>query len=587
MIGTGIRGMSVKLDEVSVFPMFLHWLNNSDDPLRRLRRYGYLLVMVILVLATWRRYSNWPGIFDITLWDETWYMNMGRSCTFNFMDYTSSPLNGFYYYIVSLFTAHPKATDLFFIGGLAVQIISLCSIGVSVWILSRSIAITTFVFGLILCSPFLLESIRNSYLAVIFVLLGSAFAVLENRLANRLALTMLVSFIICFGRPEFVLSLYLAGVALFVVLIGRTVPEVYKAAAGRIQVEDQSVYRLAAYLLLTGLLCLAWSFPSPQGGRRAMVAYGQNYARYWVSEHNSLLNPYLNYKSIVEKMFPGIATPTQAVLSNPSEWMRFTIHNMLGAIPTMGSLVLVRENVITAAGLLALLSVAAWSMHNRTRLIGLSSTLKAMPLVESALYAVAPLSGVVFLYSEPRFAVILLAALMPCCVAVGQWHSWSKVTDLLIALLAAAAIAVVVRPLPITVEPTLEAIIALRNLNLPIRRMLEVDGGWCFYLNPPCTPEWRFLNEIDPEPPTHEPEPGRRPLFDKVDAIMVSDQLFKFWQGGHDQSLDELSRAMSGTEWRRYDLGAERYLLHRETPIITSVPPVWGFRLRIEGSASP
>ncbi len=279
---------------------------NSDGAVGRFHRYGCLVVVAILAFATWRRYSNWPAVSDIGLWDETIYLSGGLSRTFDFADYEQSPLYQAYYFVVGLVIHDAK--DVYFFGGLALQLITLCSIGFVAWTLSRSLAIATLMFGLILCSPFLLVWPRVSYLAVVFVVLGSWLASLETRCANRLALTMLVSFIICFVRPEFVLTLYLAGGALLVVLIGWTVAEVYRIVQGRVEVE-KDLYRLAAYLSAAGLLCLVWSVPLLQGGQRAMMAFGAHYALRWVSDHGSSLDPWLNYGSIVEKMFPGATTP--------------------------------------------------------------------------------------------------------------------------------------------------------------------------------------------------------------------------------------------------------------------------------------
>jgi hypothetical protein len=536
--------------------MYLHELKNSGATVRRFRLYACLLVTVLLVFATWRRYSNWPFIFDIALWDESRYMNTGRSHTFNFSSYEGSPLYSFYYYLLSMLVS--DQINLFFIGGLTVQVITLAVVGIAAWMMSKSTAIATLLFGLILCSRFLLSSIRGSYLAVAFVMLGCSFAALESRLANRLALTMLVALIVSFIRPELVLGFYLAALALLVVLIGRTILNRYRVVAnGRAQDGTQSLYRLTAYLFLTALLCLTWSFPKLEGSGRAMHAFEQWYAVYWVSEHNSLLNPWNNYKMIVQQMFSGATTPIQAIFSNPSEWMRFTLHNIRGTIPTMRSLLLLRDNVIIAAGLLGLLSISAWSMYKRARQIGLSSTLRQMPLLESGLYAAAPFTVIVFIQPDLRFAALLLAPLICCFVAVGQWHPWSKQTDSLIAVLAAAVIAVAVRPLPIVDQPTLKAIIALRTLNLPIQKMYEVDGGWCFYLNPPCTQVWDFYRST--------PDSLSDAIEKKsVDAIMVSEPLLDFLRAHDDQSLDLISRDLGGTIWRRYDIGEELYLLHRE-----------------------
>jgi hypothetical protein len=547
------------------------------------RRYSCLVVMAILAFATWRRYSNWPAISDIGLWDETIYLGGGLSHTFDFAAYEADPLYQAYYYAVGL--AIQDAKDVYFFGGLALQLTTLCSIGFVAWILSRSLAIATFTFGLILCSPFLLAWPRISYLAVIFVVWGCLLASLETRLANRLALTMLVSFLICFVRPEFVLTMYLSGGALLVVLFGWTVPEAYRVVQGRVQFESHDLYlyrldlyRLGTYLSLFVVLCFAWSFPLLRGDQRAMEAFGQWYAVWWVSEHGSPLDPWLNWSSIVEKVFPGAASPAQALLSNPTEWIRSRIHNISAYPLTMTRLLLGRGSIVIAFGLFWLLSIAAWSMHNRMRsVIGLSSSLKTVPLVECGLYAAAPLVTMILVYPNAHYAVILLSALIPSCVAVGRWHSWSKVADLAIALLGALAIAVAARPLPLTDQPILQTIIELRNLNLPIRRMLEVDGGWCTYLKPPCATEFPSAGSADEATQGGEAQasvstermletttPLLKMVVDRrVDAILVSTRLRDFLRTRQDRSLDGLitDQSASGTEWRRYEIADGRYLL--------------------------
>src|SRR6202034_3465069 len=123
------------------------------------------------------------------------------------------------------------------------------------------------------------------------------------------------------------------------------------------------------------------------------------------------------------------------------------------------------------------------------------------------------------------------------------------------ALLGALAIAVAARPLPVTDQPTLQTIIELRNLNLPLRRMLDADAGWCAYLRPPCVLEY-----------PSEGMPALKTVVDKkVDAIMVSATLRNLLQARHDQSLDGLIDQSAGeTEWRRYQVGDGYLLWDRE-----------------------
>jgi len=44
-----------------------------------------------------------------------------------------------------------------------------------------------------------------------------------------------------------------------------------------------------------------------------------------------------------------------------------------------------------------------------------------------------------------------------------------------------------IKPLPAVEQQNVTIINALRRLP-SVPQMLEVDGGWCYYLNPPCTP---------------------------------------------------------------------------------------------------
>jgi hypothetical protein len=289
-----------------------------------------------------------------------------------------------------------------------------------------------------------------------------------------------------------------------------------------------------------------------------MGAFGQHYAFRWVSEHGSSVDPGLDYKLVLDKVFPGATTPFQALFSNPTAWLQFTVQNVFGIAHSMRHLLLVQENVLIAVGLFGLISVAAWSMHRRMRSTGLLNRLKAILLIEWGLYAIAPLCAMVLVYPREHYAVILLATLMIGCVAVGRWYSWSKISDSTIALVGALVIAVQASPLPVIDQPKLQSVMALRNLNLPLRRMLEVDGGWCAYLKSPCTPVYLHLHYRRSTTPILQAIQQS-----DVDSIVVSARLIDLLQAHHDQSLDGIDQKNSETEWRRYEIGDSRYLLYR------------------------
>ncbi len=183
------------------------------------------------------------------------------------------PLYSFYYAVIGQFINNP--IEVYFIGGLVIQLLALCVVTFVSWALSRSLAISTLIFGLMLCSGYLLCLPRVSYLVAMLVVFGVWLARLEHRPANWLAVTLVISWVICFIRPEFVLTFYLTSALLGIVIIGWTIPELY--CKSWLVLEDRSLYRLAVYLSVTGL-CLFWSFPVVQGGHRAMMAFQQHYA---------------------------------------------------------------------------------------------------------------------------------------------------------------------------------------------------------------------------------------------------------------------------------------------------------------------
>ena len=216
-----------------------------------------------------------------------------------------------------------------------------------------------------------------------------------------------------------------------------------------------------------------------------MLAFAQHYALRWVSDHHSSLNPWTNSSFIFGKMFPGATTPREALLLNPDEWLRFTLHNILDIIPTIKRLMVYYNSALMigfTAALLGLLAASVGPLHARIRSAGWWSALKTLPLLESGLYALPALTAVVLVYPTDHYAVILVAALIPSGVAIARWHSWSNSSDLIMALVVSVVIAMTVRPLPVVNQPTLKAIVEPRRLNLPIHRMLELDGGWCIYL---------------------------------------------------------------------------------------------------------
>src|SRR5215813_11895865 len=86
----------------------------------RYRALWSLFAILVTLCALLRKFSNWPSIWDITLWDETGYLGAGLQNLTDLMQiYEFVPVYGKSYDWIAWVTA-AEAPSVFMIGGLSV-----------------------------------------------------------------------------------------------------------------------------------------------------------------------------------------------------------------------------------------------------------------------------------------------------------------------------------------------------------------------------------------------------------------------------------------------------------------------------------
>ena len=133
------------------------------------------------------------------------------------------------------------------------------------------------------------------------------------------------------------------------------------------------------------------------------------------------------------------------------------------------------------------------------------------------------------------------------------------------ALVGAVLIALAAQPLPTVAQPNAETIATLTRLDLPMKKVLELDGGWCTYVIPRCA----WIN-FAADPVTGDPFTAdlgdfayfdrlRRMVLDgKIDSIVVSAGLIEYLNT-RGEILENLTR--NSSDWKRHEIGNGRYLL--------------------------
>ena len=530
----------------------------------RYRALWSLFAILVTLCALLRKFSNWPNVWDITLWDETMYLGVGLTnlsdLTHGLQHYQESPLYSKSYDLIASLTG-AEAPSVFMLGGLSAVLLALFGVAIGVFAGSGSLSLS--IVSIFVLYRTLHIPSRASFFCIFILGAGFSLCTLCPERFAKAAILALTCFLATFVRPEYVLGFYLSiaiVLATFIELNLRELP----------QRNANLVIGFAALATIT-ILAMLWCFPILEGGGRAFEAFGQGYSSRAVMDRGLSLDPYLNWKQIVDADFPGAKSLGDALSVRPGRVIVFMLKNVFGIMPWGYSL-------LNGAFCIGTILVAAWLCRPWAKFVKPSDRSRADNVLCATVLLVPPTISISMTVPRSWYVLLALAALLilfasatrtPFARVIGRrlipTHMLvSKVNDNLVAAGLAVLMLIVTRPLPIVPQPTLATATSMSSIG-KVSTMLEASGGLCFYAKPIC----KF-----PFSPSNVPDGvDIRTFLDQegVDAVAVSPSLLIVPPLANNPTFRKFLETATKNGWIRRDLPAPQgqsylYVLVRASP---------------------
>jgi len=541
-----------------------------------------LLPLFVLAVGFYYYTQNFPHIFNIALYDESGYMHRGQAPgLLNFSNYEWAPLYSLYYRAVSLVVRDP--VDVYMVGGLLVLFAAFLLGALATQLLSGNPILAVLLAALPLFAGVFVIWPRPSFLVI--AMLGAAIplALRFRRTADKAAILTVVAFLLTFVRPEFITAFYLmlaVAAASFLWMLwsqGRVTPEGRQTLAALLTVPGLSFAAVAA-------LALAWSLPAPVGYGRAFMAFGQHYALRYVVDHGLPLSSWQNWLPIVAREFPGASTVGAAFRIAPGKFLHFYAANlgdMITEIWQTARQVIDRRALFFGVGAAMLVAGAAWQLRavrpdrGQIRVPDASRGGLGPDILLIVILGLPPLLGCILVY--PRLHYIIMVEFVACLLLARALRGLApqgsapqesaqrrRAPPFTPALAAGLALLLVlsIQPLPPVPQPNLAMIHSLRALP-PVRRMVEDDGGWCYYLPSRCTPY--FLSGM-----TDVTELRNLMAQDSFDAVLISPSVRSYAVAHPNLALDFLLAGASHPGWISYPLAPGYTIFYRQGAVAVS-----------------
>ena len=528
-----------------------------------------LFPVLVLILGFLCYIHNFPHIFDIRLWDESQYMTRGReygkqiaasySIAREFSNYEDSSVYPWFYRLISVFVTDP--IDLFMYGGAILLFTAYLLGAMAIFGLSRSPLLAVVLSASFVLSGALLTAPRVSFGAIAVLSVGIPLALRFHRICDKAAILSVVAFIVTFIRPEFIWCLYLmsiVAVASFAAAIWLRLTEGRTNMRAIIGGTAIPVVCFASVAMLS----IAWSFPIPNSGRRAFVAFGQHYSLRYLTTHGLSIDPWFHFRDVMAIEFPGAATVGMAIRSAPDKVLKFYASNLRDLIITIWDFVsLTVMNNWEFFGIVVVAFIG-WAMWHHT--ISKNKPWSPQPprashdwhsidVVLITLFLVPPLLGCILVYPRPHY--IIMTEFMLCLIIARLSRRLRLPSSTFLVTAIGIAFLLLAKPLPAVDQPNLKIVYELRGLP-PMHKMLEADGGWCYYLEPPCLP---YFADAIPAGVALES------FLDKNDigAILVSPDLQRGGESHPTSALNSLLQDPGHDGWVSHDLGQGYSILYR------------------------
>jgi hypothetical protein len=537
-----------------------------DLVFQKYRRLFGIITGCVFLIGVGRYFSEWPRFWDLWLWDETFYMGNGiyTWTASSFSNYEASPLYSYIYRLAHRVIDSP--VELFsFVGLLGTAGAVVATAGAS-WLLSRSTLFGVCVGAVLVLGNFAMSGPRLIYAAIIVLVLGGALGLSMRVFSARATVLSLTTFLAAFIRPEFALAFYLFAL----LAVGGWLKILLSKVDKRIFLVENRLELLISLVAICLLLALSkiWSFPVIHGGDRALMAFGQHYSLYWSTISHANINAFLNWESILARELPGVNSEFQAIFKHPGQMLAFFAFNLFSAFQLCGRafLAFLMDNYLFVTVIGVVFSCVYYQKRNLKHATPAPTPQEHTSWWEDVilwLVLAAPcLVSIILIYAREHYLVIFTAL-----VALGGGLIVRRRAALGSPLLAAGvavAFMLLVVPAPQVSRPNMNVVSALKAQG-NLGRVLELDGGWCFYVPEKCVS--RFMVDI----------PKGKNFVDylnedNIDSIVVSKTLKMFAEANGQADFLALLDAPVQHGWKKTVLTPDAYLLQ----IVSETEPSGG-----------
>ena len=477
--------------------------------------------------------------------------------THGLQHYQESPLYSKSYDLIASLTG-AEAPSVFMLGGLSAVLLALFGVAIGVFAGSGSLSLS--IVSIFVLYRTLHIPSRASFFCIFILGAGFSLCTLCPERFAKAAILALTCFLATFVRPEYVLGFYLSiaiVLATFIELNLRELP----------QRNANLVIGFAALATIT-ILAMLWCFPILEGGGRAFEAFGQGYSSRAVMDRGLSLDPYLNWKQIVDADFPGAKSLGDALSVRPGRVIVFMLKNVFGIMPWGYSL-------LNGAFCIGTILVAAWLCRPWAKFVKPSDRSRADNVLCATVLLVPPTISISMTVPRSWYVLLALAALLilfasatrtPFARVIGRrlipTHMLvSKVNDNLVAAGLAVLMLIVTRPLPIVPQPTLATATSMSSIG-KVSTMLEASGGLCFYAKPICNHVFPWMSPDGMD---------IKVFLEGVDAVAVSPSLLIVPPLANNPTFRKFLETATKNGWIRHDLPAPQgesylYVLIRPSP---------------------
>lgn len=281
-------------------------------------QYHQAMILIALVVASWKYSFGLEQVIDLGLYDEGLYMSQGRQfLETGWPTPDWSPLYSLWYFLLSLW--EPDYVRLYYLN----YKLLIAGMPIVLYFLLRAMNIEQMVsIGLAFMQLIAFGNLpvhpKVSHFAFIIIFISLTFTARFYRYNWGIS-SLTVGLLLCsYIRPEFFISFVLISITHLVILV--------RYSQGR--------WKNGLSFLLVAILFVFFvtQIGLPFNGSRSMMAFGQHFSLNWVVWTDAELHPYDDWQEIVRQNLGEVNTPMEAMKANPKLFLQHIIQNMR-AIP--------------------------------------------------------------------------------------------------------------------------------------------------------------------------------------------------------------------------------------------------------------